>query len=121
MLTKIAKGKSMPSASVIASSLVQREETRSRSRMNAYYAVAGKLGMSASWVRRLVSGGIKKIDADLKQRLDDLLIRELEAEIARLTHDLEMARQGGAHPASRHVGEIESLLAQARALMEGKR
>lgn len=111
----------MSSASAAASTLVRQATARGRSRMNAYRVVGAKIGMSASWVRKLIADTVRGVDAELKQRLDDLLIRELEAEIARLTHDLEMARQGGAHPASRHVGEVESLLAQARALMEGKR
>lgn len=36
------------------------------------------------------------------------------------SHELEMARQGGDHPASQHVGQVETLLSQARALMNGE-
>ncbi len=110
----------MGTASATASSLVGREEMRSRSRMTAYGTVGRKIGMSATWVRKLVAGGVKRIDAEVKMRLDHLLIRELEAEIARLTHELEMARQSGAHPASLMVGAIETHLAAARRLMNGE-
>ena len=47
-------------------------------------------------------------------------VARLEAEIARLSHELEMARQSGAHPASLVVGEIETHLARARELMSGE-
>lgn len=113
-------GVAMGTAAAAASSLVGREEVRSRSRMIAYRAVGAKIGMSATWVRKLVAGGVKAINADVKKRIDDLLVRELEAEIARLTHELEMARQSGAHPASLMVGEIETHLAAARKLMNGE-
>lgn len=117
--SKSDRGMSIGSAAATAASLVVREETRSRSRMTAYRAVGWKIGMSATWVRKLVAGGVRTINADIKQRLDDLLIRELEAEIARLSHELEMARQSGAHPVSLVVGEIETHLARARELMNG--
>ena len=118
--SKSDRSVAMGTASATASSLVGREEVRTRSRMIAYRAVASKIGMSATWVRKLVAGSVKAINADVKQRLDELLIRELEAEIARLTHDLEMARRCGSHPASLMVGEIETHLAAARALMNGE-
>ncbi len=47
-----------------------------------------------------------------------LLVRELQNEIARLEHDLEMARHGGPHPACEHIGEIEAHLTAIHRLME---
>jgi hypothetical protein len=87
--------------------------------MTAYRAVAWKVGMSSAWVRKLVAGGVKGLDAEIKARLDALLIRELEAELARLQNELDVARQSGAHPCSEHMGAIEAHLAAAKALMNG--
>lgn len=109
----------MSNAASVATSLVQREEVRARSRMSAYRAVGSKVGMSAAWVRKLVAGTVKSVDAEIKRRLDALLIRELEAEIGRLTHELEMARRGAEHPGAEYVEEIEGLLSQARTLLHG--
>jgi hypothetical protein len=102
-----------------AQALVDTEERRTRSRMLAYSSVAGRIGRSATWMRSLLAGGVSRVDGEIKRRLDALLIREIEAEIARLTHELEMARRRGDHPASLHVGEIETHLAKVRALIGG--
>lgn len=120
MRSKIDRDVAMSTATAIATSLVRREQARNRSRMNAYEAIASKLGMSAAWVRKLVAGTVKSVDVEIKQKLDALLIRELEAEIARLTQELELARQGADHPATQHVVEIEAHLTRARALLIGQ-
>ena len=107
------------SATVIAlSRMVAREESRTRSRMLAYANVGARIGRSATWVRRLLGQGIGRVDG-IKDRIDDLLIRGIEADIARLEAELAVARRSGAHPASHRVGEIEGLLATARSLLIG--
>lgn len=111
---------SVLSARVAAEAVVTREEGRSRSRMLAYENVARSIGRGPSWLRDLVAGKLKSIDGEVKRRLDTLLIQQLEAEIARLTHDLEMARRCGDHPASQHVCAIETHLRAAKALMNGE-
>src|SRR4051812_3922786 len=104
VLSKIARDGEMSTAVALArnaaQTLVETEERKTRSRMLAYQAVAGRIGRSASWLRALIAGGLNRVDSEIKRRLDALLIREIEAEIARLTHDLEMAKQCGDHPAS---------------------
>lgn len=82
MGSKFDRGVSMASASAAASTLVRQATARGRSRMNAYRSIGAKIGMSASWVRKLIAGTVRGVDAELKQQLDDLLIRELEAELA---------------------------------------
>lgn len=81
--------------------------------------IAGKLGMGPEAFRNIVIGRVKRIDSWVRGRLQELLVRELEAEIGRLQHELEMARQGGSHLASQHVSEIETYLAKARSLLDG--
>lgn len=110
---------SMSKAVAIARSLERRERSRVSSLKIARQSVASKLRIGAGSFENLVRGRLKKIDAAVRDRLTALLIRELEAEIARLTHELELARQGGSHPASFMVGEIEAHLVAARSLMNG--
>jgi plasmid maintenance system antidote protein VapI len=96
--------------------LVGHVERKKRSRMVAYHDVAQALGRSASWVRSVIRGE-GSITAQIKDRLDALLVKEIEAEIVRLQAELALARQSGAHPASLHYSEIEAHLAKAKALM----
>ena len=109
----------MQSVVATAERLVLREETRTRSRMLAYERVASGVGRSAAWLRRLLNDGGARVDATIASRFDAMLIRGLEADIARFTAELEVARQSGVHHASRHVAEIEDHLAKVRSLMQG--
>lgn len=99
--------------------IVAREEQRTRSRMLAYRIVGRKLNRSATWVREFIGRGIGRVDATISERIDEILIRGLEADVARLTHELELARQVGAHPASHRITEVEKLLAEASTLLNG--
>ena len=119
MRTKIGKFVAMRSAAV-AEKLVTWEETRTRSRMLAYRNVAAQIGRSGDWVRKLIARNVSRVDGEIERRLDALLVRKLEADIARLQSELDMARQCGAHPASQFMGEVEAHLAAARSLMEGE-
>jgi len=107
------------SARNAAQALVDTEERKTRSRMLAYKSVAGKIGRSATWLRNLLAGGLSRVDGEIKRRLDALLVREIEAEIARLTHELEMAKRCGDHPAALNVSEIETHLSKVRTLLQG--
>lgn len=111
-----------PSATVdqardLAVQLERRERARAGNLDVARTVLARRLGISPSTWRNLALGRLKRLDAWVRDRLQALVVRELEAEIARLTHDLEIARQGGDHLASQHVCEIETHLAAARAIL----
>lgn len=109
----------MPCAITIARALERKERGRVFSVPLARWNLAQKLQVSVSTVEHLVRGRAKIIDASIRDRLQALLVRELEQEIGRLQHDLEIARQTGAHLASLEVGEIEAHLAAARSLLNG--
>jgi len=110
----------MTSAVTWARSLERTERNRLGSVPQARRALARKLRVSVGTVENLIRDRVKRVDAAIRDRLQALVIRELEQEIARLQHELEMARQGGDHPASQHIGAIETHLAQAKALMRGE-
>jgi hypothetical protein len=110
----------MSAAVSLARSLEHRERSRVSSLKVARERVASRLRIGVGTFENLVRGRVKKIDATIRDRLQALLVRELEAEILRLSHELEMARQIGSHPASQHIGEIEAHLAKINALMRGR-
>jgi len=107
-------------ARTLARDLERRERSRAGSVDAARTALARRAGVSPSTWRNLALGRLKRLDAFVRDRLQAMLVRELEAEIARLTHELEIARQGGDHLASQHVSEIEAHLAAARTILRGE-
>ena len=103
----------------LARRLEQRERVRVGSTEAARSSLARRVGVSPSTWRNLTLGRLKRLDAWVRDSLQALLIRELEAEIMRLTHELEAARQCGDHLASEHVCEIEAYIAKARSILSG--
>lgn len=104
----------------MAARLVQLERQRSRLDMsNAIRAVARKLGFSPGTLENIVRGRAKRITLSVAAAVRRAMIRELENEIARLTHELELARASGADPRSVAVAEIETLLDRAQSLLNG--
>lgn len=119
MWAKIARKQDMSGAASTAERLVIREETRTRSRMTAYRNVAASVGRSASWLRGLIGGSVKRVDGNVERALDAMLLRALEADIARLEAELAMARQCGLGARDEQVSEVEAHLSRARALLNG--
>ena len=101
----------------LARNLENRERSRVGNKQTARRALARKLRVGVGTVEHLVRGRVKRVDAAVRDRLQALLVRELEQEIARLTHELEIARQGGAHLASEQISEVETHLARIRKIM----
>lgn len=109
----------MPTAITIAQRLQQIERNRGLSIAQARLNIAQKIRKGVSTVEHLVKGRAKSVDAGLRDALHGLLVRELEQEIGRLTHELEITRQSGAHLASNEISEVEAHLEAARALLKG--
>lgn len=107
----------MTCAITLAQTLERRERARGLSVHVARETLARKIKVGAGTIERLVRGRIKRIDASIRDRLQALLVRELEGDITRLSHELEIARQAGSHLASDEISEVESHLAAARALL----
>lgn len=113
------QGDVMSSVVAIAQSLERKERQRVSSVKAARLRLADKLRIGVGSLENIIRGRVKRIDASIRDRLQALLVRELEGEIQRLTHELEMARQCGSHLASDEVGAIESHLAAAKAILSG--
>jgi len=108
----------MTCAISLAQTLERKERARGLSVPEARRALARKIKVGVGTIENLVRGRVKRADAAIRDRLEAWMVRELESEILRLTHDLEMARRSGFHLASVEVGEIEAHLAQASALLK---
>lgn len=109
----------MQCAVTMARTLERRERQRVSSLALARQGLANKLKVGVGTFENLVRGRVKRIDAAIRDRLHALLCRELETEIARLTHELDTLRQTGARPDSEHFGEVEAYLVLARSLLDG--
>ncbi len=109
----------MTCAISIAQTLERKERARGLSVALARETIARRIKVGRGTFERLVRGRVKRVDAAIRDRLQALLVRELEGEIARLSHELEIARQSGTHLASIEVSEIETHLAKAAALLKG--
>lgn len=105
------------SAVVMARALERHERESAGSVPRARLRLAEKLKVGVGTVENLVRGRVKGNDATIRDRLQALLIREWEREIARLTHELHVARQIGSPLAGEQVSEIEAHLAKAKALI----
>jgi len=98
-------------------SLYRIERARGCSAPAAWANVARRARLGLGSLQNIVRNRVKKIDGQVRDRLQALLIREIEAEIARWIHELELARQGSARLAGERVGEAEAHLEALKALM----
>ena len=81
----------------------------------ARQAVARRIGVAPGTLENLRNGRIKSIAAHLFDTLRGAVEHELQNEIARLEHDLQILRQIGADPSD---GEVLSLLASRQKIRE---
>lgn len=99
--------------------LERREADRIGSIEFARASIARESGITLSSWRNLVRGRLKRIDVWMRDRLQALVVRELEQEIRRLSHDLETAKRCSAHLDSAQIGEIEKYLSSAQQILRG--
>lgn len=100
--------------------LEEREATRSSTPLPiARTAVARRVGVAAGTLESIRRGRLKGVRTWIADRIKMAFVRELEAEIAALSHELDLLRQGGVDPRSDQIGEVEAHLAAARRLLRG--
>ena len=111
----------MSDVSIVVGQMVDREAMRSRvKRSMAQEIVARRIGTTSRTLSNIRSGRIKHLREWIAVRVRQAFIAELESEIARLPHELELVSQSGARPDADEMLAAQSLLSQARALIEGK-
>jgi hypothetical protein len=107
------------SSIAIARNLEQRERQRAGTKEAARRSLADKLKIGVGTLENIIRARVKSVDERIRDRLQALLVSELEAEIGRLQHELEMARKGAFVLGAEHIGQVEAHLAQARSLLNG--
>jgi hypothetical protein len=84
----------------LANVLVNQEARRCGDRPLARIHVARSLGVSPGTIENLQRNRLKRISGWLRDALRARVIRELEAEIVRLQHELAVHKQTGVDPRS---------------------
>jgi len=99
--------------------LEEREKRRGMKLPDARRSVANKIGVSPGTLENLSRGRFKSLRLNIVEAIRNAVIRELESEIAALSHELDLARQSGAHPASPEIIEAATAVQTARELLKG--
>jgi len=98
--------------------LVAREQRRSAAPQRAALAtVARRLHLSPGTLWNVLQRRTKTIATHVSRAIQDGACADLESEIARLSHELHLLRQGGMDLSAAQMAQVEALLAQARALL----
>lgn len=104
----------------LAGRIVAREAAYSGAKKpDAMRVVAQHMGLSASTLANLFAGKIKDTRGRIELAVRAYFLRQLEAEIARLTHELEVVRLGALRPDDDAIFAAEAALATARRLIGG--
>ena len=105
-------------ASALTRSLEDREAERVGSLVEGRKRLARRVGCAPGTLRNLRIGRLKRVEGWLFNKLRDLAVSEIEQEIKRLTHELELAR---ACACGSHEGKVQALraaVAKAQALID---
>jgi hypothetical protein len=101
-----------------ARDLENREAMRSNVSIPiARKAVAARAGVPAGTLENMRRGRVKGLRGWVRDRIQQLIVRELEAEIGKLTHELEMAVWRGAALGSDEIIAAKASLDDARKLI----
>jgi hypothetical protein len=71
-------------------------------------------------IDNIIRERVKTVDEKIRDKLQALLVPELEKEIARLTNVLAAARRGGGVLAAANVRKVQACLAEARSLLSDR-
>jgi hypothetical protein len=102
----------------IARVLETREAVRSGRLAFARQILARRVGCAPGTLESLRKGRLKRIEGWLHRKLEALLVRELEAEINRLTHELAKARTNrSSDPDAQKLERLAEAVRQAQKLL----
>jgi hypothetical protein len=106
----------------VRTNLLRLERMRSASLQasmaDARKSLARDMKVAAGTLENVRKGRLKGVRLWVAEKIHGALIRELEREMARLTHEYQILVQCGAHRVDDEVSEVESLLARARQALE---
>lgn len=102
----------------LADGMERREMHRhGGTRTEARARLASRIGVLPGTLYNLGRDRLKRLDVRLREALTRHAARDLKSEIERLTHELEIAHALGASAAASDVAAMETLLAEAKALI----
>lgn len=102
-----------------AAALETKERNRSGDSIpTARRSVARRIGVAPGSLENLSRGRSKGVRAFLYEKIRAAFIRECEQEMARLAHELELARQAGLRVDGVEIGEIEAHFAAIKELLK---
>lgn len=93
-------------------------QNRGLGRDEARQRIADGLRIGIGTLERLIRNRVKRIDADLRDRIQELHIQELQKELGRITHELEVARLTASRTNASEILEAKTYLQKARALLD---
>lgn len=103
-----------------AKRLVEIEQQRTGLTVDdARERVASRVGVSSGTFENIVRRRIKSVEGWLRDKLKACLIRELQAELQRLEHELAVARLGAMAPSEDEIAAAEAAIADARRILRG--
>lgn len=77
-------------------------------------SIARRIGIAPGTLENLRKGRVKRVTASVYERLHTAVIRELQREIERCTHEIQIARQAGLDPRGADFSALEAAMAKAR-------
>lgn len=83
--------------------------------------VARDLGTLPGTLENIGKGRIKGVRGWLRERINQMVLREIEAEIARLEAEKTMLVASGHHLAGEQMGEVDTHIAAVKALLNSGR
>lgn len=91
------------------------------SRATARLDIARKLGVGPGTLENLFRDRVKTLSADLAAQIQRLWIDTIEAKIAHLEHERDLARKIPFHLSAPKLERLEALVEEARLLLDEKR
>lgn len=79
--------------------------------------LASRLKVLPGTIENIIRGRVKEPRERIKDAVRNAFIREMEMEIQRLSHEIEMARASGARPDDHEIVEAKAHIEAAKRLM----
>jgi hypothetical protein len=87
---------------------------------DALHLVARKARVPAGTLTNILKGRVKSVAADVAARLQAAVVTELQREIKRLNHELELAKAGFRTFEDFEIAEVEAHIEAAKRLLRGR-
>lgn len=107
----------MSSVTYMAERVIEREPTANGLRREQVIGAARRMGLAPGTIQNLVKGRLKFVER-VEARVREAFIRMLEQEIAKATHELEIARRISARLDSAAVLAAETAVVSAQKRVE---